>query len=263
MTKQKLFWLPMALALAAMVGCSGNKEATSEQPAPATSATAEAPPTPIDASTVGEITGKISFQGEKPKPKAIMMDQDPVCVKAHASKPATIEDGEVNANGTLPNAFVYVKAGAEKYTFATPTEPAVLDQKGCMYIPHVLGVLVGQDVHIVSSDPTTHNIHPMPKDNREWNESQTPGAAPIDKIFAREEIMIPVKCNQHNWMRAYIGVMKNPFFAVSGSDGTFTIKGLPPGDYTIGAWTATFGEQEQKVTVGPKEKKTVDFAFKS
>jgi len=263
MTKHKLFWLPMALVLAAMVGCSGNKEATSEQPAPATSATAEAPPTPIDPSTVGEITGKISFQGEKPKAKPIMMDQDPVCVRAHQGKGASFEDGEVNANGTLPNAFVYVKAGAEKYTFATPTEQAVLDQKGCMYIPHVLGVLVGQDVHIVSSDPTTHNIHPMPKDNREWNESQAPGAPPIDKTFAREEIMIPVKCNQHNWMRAYIGVMKNPFFAVSGSDGSFTIKGLPPGDYTIGAWTATFGEQEQKVTVGPKEKKTVDFAFKS
>ena len=198
MTKQKLFWLPVALAV--MVGCSGNKEATSEQAAPASSATAEAPPTPIDASTVGEITGKISFQGEKPKPKAIMMDQDPVCVKAHASKPATIEDGEVNANGTLPNAFVYVKAGAEKYTFATPTEPAVLDQKGCMYIPHVLGVFVGQDVHIVSSDPTTHNIHPMPKDNREWNESQAPGA-PINSYAMRLDAAFnPVWATQINRM---------------------------------------------------------------
>jgi plastocyanin len=262
MNKEKLFWLPVALALAAMVACSGNKEGTTEQPA-ATSATSEAPPTPIDQSTVGEVTGKVAFQGEKPKPKPIMMDQDPVCVKAHAGQPAHVEDGEVNVNGTLPNVFVYVKSGAEKYTFATPTEPAVLDQKGCMYSPHVLGAMVGQDVHIVSSDPTTHNIHPMPKDNREWNESQAPGAPPIDKTFAREEIMIPVKCNQHNWMRAYIGVMKNPFFAVTASDGTFTIKGLPPGDYTIGAWTATYGEQEQKVTVGPKETKTADFAFKS
>jgi plastocyanin len=264
MIKQKLFWLPVALALAAMVGCTGNKEETTEQPGGAASGTsAEAPPTPIDQSTVGEVTGKVTFQGEKPKMKPIMMDQDPVCVKAHEGQPAHVEDGEVNANGTLPNAFIYVKAGAEKYTFATPTNQAVLDQKGCMYGPHVLGVMVGQDVHIVSSDPTTHNIHPMPKDNREWNESQAPGAAPIDKTFAREEIMIPVKCNQHNWMRAYIGVMKNPFFAVTGSDGTFTIKGLPPGDYTLGAWTATYGEQEQKVTVGPKETKTVDFAFKS
>lgn len=261
MNKQKLFWLPLALTVAFMGGCSGNKEESSN-PQPETPPPGGAP-TAIDPATVGQITGKVSFQGTAPKPKPIMMDQDPVCVKAHASEPAHVEDGGVNANGTLPNAFIYVKAGAEKYTFATPTNQAVLDQKGCMYQPHVLGVLVGQDVHIVSSDPTTHNIHPMPKDNREWNESQAPGAPPIDKTFAREEIMIPVKCNQHNWMRAYIGVMKSPFFAVTGSDGTFTIKGLPPGDYTIGAWTATFGEQEQKVTVGPKETKTVDFAFKS
>jgi plastocyanin len=263
MTRQKLLAVTMFLALGIMFGCSGNKEETTEQPAGGGGGISEAPPTPIDASTVGEVSGKISFQGGRPKLKPIMMDQDPVCVKAHAGKTVDFEDGEVNANGTLPNAFVYVKSGVEKYTFATPKEQAVLDQKGCMYIPHILGVMVGQDVHIVSSDPTTHNIHPMPKDNREWNESQAPNAPPIDKTFARQEIMIPVKCNQHNWMRAYIGVMKNPFFTVTGSDGTFTLKGLPPGDYTIGVWTATFGEQDQKVTIGPKEKKTVDFTFKS
>ena len=173
-----------------------------------------------------------------------MMDQDPVCVQKH-SGPVFAEDGEVNDNGTLPNAFVYVKAGAEKYTFAPPADPVVLDQDGCMYKPHVLGIMAGQTLKIVSSDATTHNIHPMPKDNREWNMSQAPGAAPIEQKFARPEIMVPVKCNQHPWMRAWIGVTSNPFFAVSGSDGTFTIKGLPPGDYTIEAWTATFGTQEQ------------------
>jgi plastocyanin len=195
------------------------------------------------------------------------MDQDPVCVQKHAGKPAYTEDGEVNSNGTLPNVFVFVKEGAEKYTFATPTEQVVLDQNGCMYKPHVLGVRVGQDLHIVSSDPTTHNIHPMPTDNREWNESQAPGAPPLDKTFARSEVVIPVKCNQHPWMKAYIGVTKNPFYAVTGSDGTFTIKGLPPGDYTIEAWTSIGGQkgqtQDQKVTVGPKESKTLDFTFKA
>src|SRR5207244_8879880 len=128
--------------------------------------------------------------------------------------------------------------------------------------PHVLGVQVDQTLQVVSSDATTHNIHPQPKDNREWNESQAPGAAPLDKKFARGEVMIPVKCNQHPWMRAYIGVVKNPLYAVTGSDGSFTIKGVPPGDYTIEAWTATFGTQDQKVTVAPKETKTVDFSFK-
>jgi hypothetical protein len=116
-------------------------------------------------------------------------------------------------------------------------------------------------------DPTTHNIHPMPKDNREWNMSQAPGAAPIEQKFARPEIMVPVKCNQHPWMRAWIGVTANPFFAVSGTDGTFTIKGLPPGDYTIEAWTVIGGgagqTQDQTVTVGPKETKNVDFNFKA
>ena len=147
----------------------------------------------------------------------------------------------MNDNGTLPNVFVYVKAGAENYTFAPPADAVTLDQDGCMYKPHVLGIMAGQTLKIVSSDATTHNIHPMPKDNAEWNMSQAPGAAPIEQKFARPEIMVPVKCNQHPWMRAWIGVTSNPFFAVSGSDGTFTIKGLPPGDYTIEAWTATFG----------------------
>lgn len=252
----------MIASLAWFFTACSKKEEVSEKPPEIQQA-----PTPIDQSTVGEITGKVSFQGEKPKLPRIMMDQDPFCVQKHGGKPVSAEDGEVNANGTLPNVFLYVKSGAEKYVFATPSEPVVLDQDGCMYKPHVLGVMAGQTLKVVSSDATTHNIHPMPKDNREWNMSQAPGAAPIEQKFAREEIMIPVKCNQHPWMRAYVGVVKSPFYAVSGSDGTFTIKGLPPGDYTIEAWTAIGGAagqtQEQKVTIGPKETKTVDFTFKA
>ena len=261
MTNRKLIWIFTALVVLALVGCSKKEEPAPEQPA-ATTTTAPAP-SAIDQTTVGSVTGKITFEGAKPKGKPIMMDQDPVCVQKHGGKPVTAEDGEVNDNGTLPNVFVYVKAGAEKLTFAPPTDAVTLDQDGCMYKPHVLGVMAGQTLKIVSSDATTHNIHPMPKDNREWNMSQAPGAAPIEQKFARPEIMVPVKCNQHPWMRAYIGVTSNPFFAVSGSDGTFTIKGLPPGDYTIEAWTATFGTQEQKVTVGAKETKTLDFKFKA
>ncbi len=258
MNNQKLVWLFTAVMLLALVGCS-KKEETTETPTenPATPAA-----TPIDQATVGEVDGKISFDGAKPKQQRIMMDQDPVCVQKHAGA-VFAEDGEVSGNGTLPNAFVYVKSGAEKYTFAPPPDPVVLDQDGCMYKPHVLGIMVGQTLKIVSSDATTHNIHPMPKDNREWNMSQAPGAAPIEQKFARPEIMVPVKCNQHPWMRAWIGVTSNPFFAVSGGDGTFTIKGLPPGDYTIEAWTATFGTQEQQVSVGAKETKTVEFKFKA
>ena len=259
MKNRKLVWLFTAVMIVALVGCSKKEETTTETPTenPATPAA-----TPIDQATVGEVDGKVSFDGAKPKQQRIMMDQDPVCVQKHSGA-VFAEDGEVNGNGTVSNVFVYVKSGAEKYTFAPPADPVVLDQDGCMYKPHVLGLMVGQTLKIVSSDATTHNIHPMPKDNREWNMSQAPGAAPIEQKFARPEIMVPIKCNQHPWMRAWIGVTSNPFYAVSGSDGTFTIKGLPPGNYTIEAWTATFGTQDQTVTVGAKETKTVDFKFKA
>jgi len=134
-----------------------------------------------------------------------------------------------------------------------------LDQKGCVYTPHVVGVMANQEVHIANSDQTTHNIHPVPKINREWNESQPPGAGALVKTFAREEMAIPVKCNIHPWMRSYIHVFSHPFFAVTGADGSFQIKGLPPGDYTLVVWHEKYGEVEQKVTVAAKESKTVDF----
>jgi plastocyanin len=261
MMKQRIT-MTLGLAAALMfIGC-GEKEAPAPEETAAPTAEQAPPPTPIDQSTVATVTGKVAFQGAKPKLARIMMDQDPACTQRHTG-PVLAEDGAVNDNGTLPNVFVYVKAGAEKYSFAAPSQPVELDQDGCVYKPHVLGVMVGQTLSILTKDPTTHNIHPMPKDNREWNMSQAPNAAPLEQKFSRPEIMIPVKCNQHPWMKAYIGVTKHPFYAVTGSDGTFTIKGLPPGEYTIEAWTATFGTQEQKVTVGAKESKTVDFAFKS
>ena len=258
MNTKRLLALFVTLATLSLLAACGSKktETTTEE---ATSSTQQA--TAIDQSTVGEVTGTVKFEGAKPKLTRIMMDQDPVCVKKHNGAVYT-EDGEVNSNGTLPNVFVYVKDGADQYSFPTPSDSVTLDQDGCMYKPHVLGIMVGQDFHVVSSDPTTHNIHPMPMSNREWNMSQAPGAMPIDQKFARPEIMIPVKCNQHPWMRAYIGVMKNPFYAVTGSDGSFTLKGLPPGDYAIGAWTATFGTQEQKVTVPAKGTATLSFTFK-
>lgn len=211
------------------------------------------------ASAGGSIEGTIHFEGTPPKRAKLDMGADPVCAAAH-SEPVLAEDGAVNDNGTLPNAFVYIKDVPG--TFQPPSQPVVLDQRGCMYEPHVLGVMAGQQLRIVSDDPTTHNIHPLCKINREWNQSQPPGAPPLDKKFARPEIMIPVHCNQHPWMSASIGVTSNPFYAVSGSDGTFTIKSVPPGDYTLTTWTATFGTQEQKVTVRAGETAHANFTFK-
>ena len=266
MKKHQFLLLSVAALVVLFAACSSEKktEETAEQPA--ATVTPSGGTTPIDQATVGEVTGKVAFEGAKPKQARIMMDQDPVCVKKH-SGPVYAEDNAVNDNGTLPNVFVFVKSGAEKYAIPKPTEAVTLDQDGCMYKPHVLGLMVGQTLNVISTDATTHNIHPMPKDNREWNESQPPGAAPIEKTFARPEIMIPVKCNQHPWMKAYIGVVSNPFFAVTGSDGTFTLKGLPPGDYTIEAWSAIGGgegqSQEMKVTVPAKGSAKADFTFKA
>ena len=259
-TQNWILFLAMAVVLA-LAGCGKQEE---PPPAP-TTATAPAPaPTPIDPATVGEVTGKISLEGASPAPHVINMEQDPDCVQKHAGKPVYAEDDRVNDNGTLPNVFVYVKSGAEKYVFFAPEEPVILDQSGCMYVPHVLGIMAGQVLKITNSDTTTHNIHPMPKANREWNMSQLPGASPIQQKFVRPEVMMPVKCNQHAWMRAWVGVMSNPFFAVSGADGTYTLKGLPPGAYTIEAWSALGGTpqtQDLTVTLGPKETKTANFKF--
>lgn len=219
--------------------------------------------TPIDPATLAEVHGKVSFAGAKPQLHQILMDADPAC-SAGSTGPVYAPDDEVNSDGTLPNAFVYVKSGLEKFVFATPTDPATLDQKGCMYHPHVLGLMVGQPLRILNSDATNHNIHPMPHDNKEWNLSQGPNAPPLEQKFWHPEVMIQVKCNQHPWMRAYVGVMKNPFFFVTGTDGSFTLKGLPPGDYTLEAWTAIGGGQTQDLTVtlGANESKSLDFTFK-
>ena len=251
-----LLGLAILLGLLALQACS--KKESSEEPAATPSGEAAAPAaTPIDPATAASVSGVVSFSGAAPKMAKIDMSQDPAC------KGMNMAEGEVVDNGKLDNVFVYVKEGLGNRTFEVPKDPVTLDQSGCKYHPHVLGVMAGQTVKIVNSDPTTHNIHPTPKDNREWNESQPPQAAALEKTFAREEIMLPVKCNQHPWMKMYVNVVKSPFYAVTGPDGKFEIKGLPPGDYTIAFVHEKLGEQDQKVTLAAKDSKTVDATFKA
>lgn len=206
----------------------------------------------------GTVTGVVKFDGTPPTPKQIDMSQDSNCASS-ANK--TADDVLVDA-GKLQNVFVYVKGGpSDKFDFGTPSDSVVLDQHGCRYQPRVLGVQAGQTVKILNSDQTTHNVHPSPKSNAEWNQVMSAAAAPLEKKFSKPETLIPVKCNQHPWMLAHIGVMAHPFFAVSAKDGTYTIKGLPPGDYTLVAYHETLGEKQQKITVAAKESKTQDFSF--
>jgi plastocyanin len=231
-----------------------------EQPANSMSNTAAPAPTPaapIDPATAATVNGTVKFDGAAPKAAKIDMSQDPACKGMNEAEAVVVTGGD------LANVFVYVKDGLGSRTFDVPTTPVVLDQQGCKYHPHVLGVMAGQTVQIKNDDQTTHNIHPTPKDNREWNESQPPAAAPLEKNFAREEIMLPVKCNQHPWMKMYINVVKSPFYAVTDKSGKYTITGLPPGDYTIAFVHEKLGEQDQKVTVAAKDTKTVDQSFKA
>jgi plastocyanin len=242
------------MASIAVAGCR-KKEPAEEQPA-ASSPAATTPATPIDPATAASVTGTVKFDGAAPKLAKIDMSQDPNCKGSNTAENVMVTDGN------LANVFVYVKEGLGNRTFALPKDPVVLDQSGCRYHPHVLGVMTGQAVKIANSDPTTHNIHPTPKDNREWNESQAPQAPPLEKSFAREEIMLPVKCNQHPWMKMFISVTKSPFYAVTGADGKFEIEGLPPGDYTLAFVHEKLGEQDQKVTLAAKESKTLNTSFK-
>ncbi|PYP89519.1 MAG: hypothetical protein DMF61_02285 [Blastocatellia bacterium AA13] len=207
----------------------------------------------------GTVTGKIMLTGAAPAPKRIDMGQDAKCGEAN-SNPQT--ETYMVSDGKVQNVFVYLKGGpADKYEYPVPSESAELDQRGCRYNPHVLGVQAKQDIKITNSDATTHNIHPTPTKNQEWNESQAPGSGAKDKSFSRPETLIKVKCNVHPWMTAYIGVLGHSFYAVSGKDGSFTIKNVPPGDYTLVTWHEDLGEQTQKIKVTAKGSVTQDVTY--
>jgi plastocyanin len=258
----KKIWIGVGLVCAlSLAGCGGSSNETAKTDTAASGGAGGGDAVPDEANGA-TITGKVAFDGTAPKMPTLDMSDKPDCVKAHPT-PVKSQEVVLNGNNTLKNVFVWVKSGlpADK-NWKIPAAAVSLDQKGCMYEPHVLGVMTGQNIEIKNSDPTNHNIHPMAQANQEFNQSQAPGEASIMKTYPRQEVMIPVKCNVHPWMRSYIGVVSSPFFAVTGDDGTFTIKGLPPGTYTIEMVHEKYGKQEQQVTVGPKDSKTADFSVK-
>jgi len=254
-TKYSLAIGSLALLLAAVLSTGCGKKETEQQPAASAPAAAPAA-TPINPATAASVSGTVKFDGAAPKPAKIDMSQDANCTGSNTAENVVV------SGGNLENVFIYVKEGLGNRTFDVPKEAVTLTQSGCKYKPHVIGVMAGQTIKIINGDPTTHNIHPTPKDNREWNESQAPQAPPLEKSFAREEILLPVKCNQHPWMRMFVNVVKSPFYAVTGPDGKFEIKGLPPGDYTIAFVHEKLGEQDQKVTLAAKDSKALSVTFK-
>jgi plastocyanin len=203
--------------------------------------------------------GTITFEGTPPPPRPLPMDADPQCKPEPG---VTFELVVVGPGNGLKNVFVYVKDGLGTRTYAPPSTPVVLDQKGCRYIPHVFGVQVGQPVQIVNSDSTLHNVNSAPRENRPFNFGQVPSTPAVTRTFAAPEIGVPFRCDVHSWMSAYAGVVAHPFFAVTKDDGTFEIKGLPAGTYTIEAWHERLGTTTQTVTVDGQTPAKVNASFK-
>jgi hypothetical protein len=207
------------------------------------------------------LVGTISFVGTPPKPLRIDTSADPICETVN---PDPTSDWVVVNNQKLANVVVYVRGESlNAYSFDAPSPDVTLEHRGCRYLPHVLGMLTQQTLKIVNSDPTTHNTHPIPKLNREWNQSQPPGASPLEQRFSSPELFIPIKDNQHPWEKAYVGVFSHPFFSVSSPDGSYKISGLPPGQYTVVAWHEKLGEQTIDIFLAGSEQRNLDFTFKA
>jgi len=215
----------------------------------------------VDSAMAGSASGFVHFVGKRTARKAIDMSEDPACVEAHHGR-ASDESLVVSSTGALANAFIYIEKGLEGKRFEVPITPVTIDQRGCWFRPRVLGVQTGQVLQVVNSDPVTHNIHPLAEINREWNHSQGPGDAPLSRKFLKTEIMIPVKCNIHSWMHAFIGVVDHPYYAVSKDDGSFVIKDLPPGTYTIAVWEENLGTQKQQMRIAPGRDAVTHFTFR-
>jgi len=219
----------------------------------------------VSAAGEGKISGTVKYTGTPPRERVIDMSKEPYCQKLHASNPVHTENVVVGADGSLEWVVLYISEGLPGSAASeVPSEKPKWDQKGCQYIPHVMSLDVNQHFEVTNNDPTSHNIHPMPKPgggNNQWNKSQPPGAPPIDSVWTAEEVAIPVKCNIHPWMHGYMAVVKGPT-AVSDEKGSYTITGVPPGSYTVTAWQETLGTQTAKVTVAAGKPATADFTFK-
>jgi hypothetical protein len=243
--------LLLSIALA-VTGCSKKESEESSEP--------PVPTAVVDLSAAGEVTGTVKLEGTPPAFKPIDMSAEAVCVQSNPSPvvPPIVVTGPHNA---LANVVVYVKSGLGSYRFDRPSSPVVLDQKGCMYEPRVLAMMVNQPFEVHNEDQTIHNVHPMPRQNKPWNKSEPVGDPPIQATFPKPELAIPIACNIHPWMRAFLFVFAHPYFDISSQSGEFALRNLPPGTYTIEAWQERFGFQDQTVTIGPKETKSIEFVF--
>ena len=212
------------------------------------------------AAAAGTLTGTVSYEGKVPVLKPLDVAAEPVCVKKHATVPN--EMLVLGAGNTMANVMVRVVGGLPAgKTYPAPKEPLVMDQQGCQYVPHVMGIMVGQPFTVLNNDGVLHNVHALPNVNRPFNMAMPPTRKEATETFGKEEGMFVIKCDVHPWMRSYIGVMSHPFFAVTKPDGKFTIANLPPGTYEVEAWHEKLGTQKASITVGAADSKAVSFKF--
>ena len=207
------------------------------------------------------IVGKVYLHGIAPQRKRISMAADPKCQQMHTDAPVFSETVLTNQDGTLQNVFVYVKNGLEDFKFLPPRTPVTLEQQGCIFRPHVLGMMTRQPLEIVNSDDTLHRIHAVTPINQGFNIGQPNRGMQTVRTFTKPEVMIRVKCEVHPWMSAYIGVLDHPYFSVTGTNGSFEINGLPAGNYVVEAWHEVYGVQSLELAVDGAQTNEIAFAF--
>ncbi len=247
--------LPLALVLLLALGavaCGGGDDAAPRGAQQVTEM-------PFDVATAGSVQGMVMFEGTPPAPEPLDMASEPQCLERYDEPPAR-ENVRVRG-GHLADVFVYVKEGLEDMAFPVPSEAVVIDQVGCRYVPRVSGAMVNQQVTLRNSDGLMHNINATPQVNRGFNISQ-PVNMDTNRTFPLPEVMVPLRCDVHGWMGAYLGVLSHPYHAVTGDAGTFALDRLPPGEYLIEAWHPNLGTQEQRVTVTTGETASVSFTFR-